>query len=426
MRLAVCVGVVAAGAACGKRGAPLPPLVRVPAPPVDFTAERRGDDVTIHFTVPAANTDGSRPANIERVDVYRFTGPPVTNDDQLLKVGTRVASLGVKAPRDPEATTEADEPAEEPDLKEEGLDQGAIAEFEDQLDESARTPVNVSTAKDKARARRQTAGADTPRPLLGPPPAVAATFYFAVGINPRGRRGPLTRRVAVPLGSTPRAPAPPAVEYDETTIHVSWTRPASDGEDAGPGASGGLLPSRTLGVPATSISYHVYDLSPSQSAGRGEGATPSIPGQARLTRAPVTETKFDDTRMAWGTTRCYAIRTVEAVGGLALESEASPPTCTTLTDTFAPAAPRDLRAVATERAITLIWEPNSERDLLGYIVLRAPGGSDKFERLMPDPIQPSSFDDKATSGAHLVYAVQAVDRAGNVSPMSNRADETAR
>jgi len=72
---------------CGKRGAPLPPLVRIPAAPADFTVERRGEDVTLQFKVPAANTDGSRPANIERIDVYAFSGPATVNDEQLVKFG---------------------------------------------------------------------------------------------------------------------------------------------------------------------------------------------------------------------------------------------------------------------------------------------------------------------------------------------------
>ena len=123
--------VVCFSVACGKRGAPLPPLVRVPAAPADFTVERRGEDVTLQFKVPAANTDGSRPANIERIDVYAFTGPVTVNDEQLLKFGTKVASLPVKAPRNPDAATESDEPPEEPDLEAAGLDQGAVATLED-------------------------------------------------------------------------------------------------------------------------------------------------------------------------------------------------------------------------------------------------------------------------------------------------------
>jgi hypothetical protein len=418
--LIACVAALAlVSAGCGKRGAPLPPLVRVPAPPADFTAERRGSDVRIRFTVPVANTDGTKPPNIERVEVYRFTGPPATTDAQLLKLGTRVASVPVKAPRNPDVTTEPDEPPEEPELIDEGLDPGATTEFEDQLDASASTPITAARSNRKNTASRRN-DPDLGRPLTGPAPVVPSTTYAAVGVNLRGRHGPLTRRVAVPLVPPPPRPSSPKIEYDENAVHVTWTRSA-----AGVGADVlDLLPSRPLGVPAATVAYHVYDVSPSAAAAKPGAGFPA--GQLRLTTAPVGELRFDDARMAWGNTRCYTIRTVETLGALTLESDAPPPTCTTLTDTFPPAAPRDLKAVATQQAITLIWEPNNEKDLQGYIVLRAAAGSDTFERLTPEPIQASSYDDKAPSGAHFVYVVQAVDKAGNISPRSNRADDTAR
>ena len=56
--------------ACGKKGPPLPPLIKLPTAPSDFTAERRGGVVDLRFLVPSANTDNTRPANIARVDVY--------------------------------------------------------------------------------------------------------------------------------------------------------------------------------------------------------------------------------------------------------------------------------------------------------------------------------------------------------------------
>ena len=62
--------------AAARKGPPLPPLVRMPAAPANFAAERRGEPRRCcSFTVPAANTDGTRPANIERVDVYALTSP---------------------------------------------------------------------------------------------------------------------------------------------------------------------------------------------------------------------------------------------------------------------------------------------------------------------------------------------------------------
>jgi hypothetical protein len=409
--------------ACGKKGPPLPPLVRVPTAPADFAAERRGGAVEVRFVVPGTNTDGTRPANIQRVDVFRLTGPSTATDAQLLKLGTRVASLPVKSPRNPDVTTEADEPAEEADLKEEGLDQGATTQFEDELDSTAFKPIDPSKGEGKSRSERQIAAdSGASAPLVGPPPTVVSAVYVAVGVNNRGRRGPLSRRATVPLVPSPMPPSSPQIAYDETTIHVTWTSSAS-GAEPSETAPEQVLPSRILGVLIPTYGFHVYDVSPSVKADSG---TLPLAGQERLTGAPVAQSRFEDKRIEWGTTRCYTVRTVETIGGLTLESDAAPPTCTTLTDTFPPAAPRDLSAVSSGGTMSLNWEPNTEKDLAGYVVLRGISGNATLERLTPTPIRQSSFSEMVQPGTRYVYAVQAVDLAGNVSPMSERKDEIAR
>ena len=83
---------------CGKKGPPLPPLLKVPVAPPDLVASRRGDVVDLQFTVPTTNTDGTRPANIERVDIYALTmapgaPPEALTDAQIAKVGTRIDTV---------------------------------------------------------------------------------------------------------------------------------------------------------------------------------------------------------------------------------------------------------------------------------------------------------------------------------------------
>src|SRR5207249_959210 len=74
---------------CGKKGPPLPPLIRLPAAPAEFAVHRRGSTVAIQFAVPSANTDGSTPADLAHVDVYALTGPSLVTPDDLLKRGSR-------------------------------------------------------------------------------------------------------------------------------------------------------------------------------------------------------------------------------------------------------------------------------------------------------------------------------------------------
>ncbi len=346
---------------CGRKGPPLPPLVKLPVAPGDFVAARRSSSVDIQFVVPAANTDGTRPANLVRVDVYGITTPPEVSDADILRRGTRIGSVAVKAPRDPEETIDPDEP--DADLvppEGPGFDQGAIAALREQL----------SPGGDSGGARA----------------------YVGVGVDRRGRRGPPSRRAAVPLAEPPPAPSAPEVTYDEKGFLISWPTDAAAGEDEG----------RALVL---------YD---------------ATKGERRLGGGPIQESSFVDTPIEWDTERCYVLRRVQATDGLSIESEASSPTCVTARDTFPPSPPAGLQSVASEGAVSLIWDANSEPDLAGYLVLRAVAPSETPTLITPTPIERPNFRDTLETGARASYVVQAVDKAGNISPSSQARVETAR
>jgi hypothetical protein len=235
-----------------------------------------------------------------------------------------------------------------------------------------------------------------------------------VGISTSGRKGRFSKRVAVPLAPAPPPPSSPVITYTETTITVAWMTSSSPAPSPGGAAAqdqdGAVLPSRPLGPSRPPLGYNVYD---------------SATG-ARLTTAPVTELRFADSRIVWGEERCYVVRAVDQVGGLSVESDAPAPQCTKLVDTFAPAAPKDLKALSTEGVISLIWEANSEADLAGYLILRAPAPAEQLVPIVPAPVPETSFNDTVPAGVRYIYAVEAVDKAGNVSAPSNRIEETAR
>ena len=441
-------------AGCGKKGPPLPPLIKLPAPPADFTAQRRGSKVDLQFTVPSANIDGTRPANVERVEVYGFTGPPTVTDDQLLKRGTKVASVPTKTPGDPNETIEPDEPQDELQPPEgPGLDQGAAARLEEELTSALMVPADLT--KDLAKPSAATVDTDQSRPLLGPPPAATSRTYVSVSVGKRGRKGPVSKRASVPLVPPPARPRPPSVSYDEKTITVTWTaagsgplahEPASGsaGGSAGEPTGKNVLPARPIGPVRPAIAYNVYEVSPMAAASplavasgssqasasvvaSGSSRTAQAPQtETRLTKTPIADTHFSDTRIEWGAERCYVVRAVESVGGLTLESDAAPPVCEKLVDTFPPAAPKGLTAVATEGVISLIWQSNDEKDLDGYIVFRAVAPGESLSPVTSSPIQETTYRDAVQPAVPYVYAVAAVDKAGNMSAPSNRVEETAR
>jgi pectinesterase len=130
--------------------------------------------------------------------------------------------------------------------------------------------------------------------------------------------------------------------------------------------------------------------------------------------------------MVWGEKRCYTVRAAETAGTFTIESDAPPAACELLVDTFAPAAPKGVAGIASEGAINLIWEPNTEKDLAGYVVLRAAAPSENLQPVTAAPIQETSFKDAVAPGVAYTYVVKAVDRAGNASPASALVTETAR
>ncbi|HKB10971.1 MAG TPA: hypothetical protein VKD69_09960 [Vicinamibacterales bacterium] len=401
---------------CGKKGPPLPPLPKVPVAPADLIASRRGDIVDLQFTVPGTNTDGTRPANVERVEVYAMTtpsaaAPQALSDDQIVKYGTRIDEVDVKAPRDPNLTTDPDDPSEEVDPPAgSGLDQGAVARVEEALSDDTMAIVKLP-ADPLAPKRSKSASAQGP--LLGPALEPPTRTYAVVGVSTRGKRGPVSKRVAVPLAAPPAPPGAPDIAYTEREITVTWLAalPAAVAADA-------VLPSHPLGAAPPPTEYNVYDATDPQSL-------------VKLTATPLANAKYSDTRMTWGARRCYTVRVTVRVESATIESDAGPPECRTLVDTFPPAAPKGLATIASAGAINLIWEPNNESDVAGYIVLRGDpheGAKEPIplEPITPTPIVDPHFTDAVAPGIAHVYAVQAVDHAGNKSAPSERMTETAR
>jgi hypothetical protein len=154
-------------------------------------------------------------------------------------------------------------------------------------------------------------------------------------------------------------------------------------------------------------------------------APPVAPLNASLITAPT----FNDPRVEFGTERCYVVRRVEMAGAIAIESAPSAPVCVTPVDKFPPAPPKNLAHIASASGVSLLWEPNREADLGGYLVLRGEAPGDKLAPLTPEPITNTSFTDTSVRrGRTYVYEVVALDKSApaNQSGPSNRVEETIR
>jgi hypothetical protein len=532
---ALVIAIALGAAACGKKGPPLPPLANVPAAPAAVTARRSGDTVTIRLTVPRANVTNIQPANIERVDVYAWTGeqlPP----EQIYKVATVVASVPVRRPPPPPPEQKEGEPPPPPPPPPTGpgVDQGTVVELTEQLTPQKLAPIVVPPTKEKDETNEVV-------PVLTPPDVdllsaadILTRYYIVVGVNRSGRRGPAAPRQAVPLWNAPATPLGLKADVEQSGVTLEWTSPpfarrpillapapapasaapaapavprgatpgpeaaapapgaeappddedeeevapeqpeaaapqaptapaaagapatpapapptgAAPGASAAPGTPGaaapaqattttpltaeGLIPSRVLTPwPALSTGFLVYEVAPPNA--KPPAGVPPPPGVQPFPRplmgTPIAATTFEDKRLEFGAERCYVVRTVETVGTMVLESEPSNVACVKPVDVFPPAAPKSLGAVASEGAISLIWDANTEPDLGGYIVLRGVAPGDRLEPLTRAPIRETTFrDDTVKPGTRYVYVVIAIDTAKppNRSAPSNRVEETAR
>ena len=408
---------------CGKRANPMPPLQRIPAAPTDLAVTRIDEDVYVRYSVPDANVDGVRPADIARVDLYAMTldrDPQTLIDvdpEDLRKLSTLVSSTQVRrAPPPPPPVKEGMPPIPTPPPPP-GVDPGTAVVVRETLTSDARVTAKVPEPK---QASPPAPIDDAPRPFTAPADTPAPRrYYYAVAVTPRGRYGPHTGLVPAPLGSTSGAPSPPEITVNEKSMTVKWEAPPDARGAASTDSS--LLPARSLvaGPPATT--YDVYEVS------RNATADAPLVIPSPINQSPLTATEFAQENITLGAERCFLVRPVDDAGGLQVRGPASAVRCASFADTFAPSPPRDLVAVAIPGAINLIWEGSEAKDVAGYVVLRGEAGSATLTPLMSEPVSGLTFrDETVKSGVRYMYAVVAVDKAGNRSDESNRVEETAR
>jgi hypothetical protein len=403
-------------AACGKKGNPLPPLQRIPGTPGDFSAARFDDTVFVRMVAPTTNVGGAGPADVSRVELYAITAhrvPELDEPEELRKLATLVGSEVVRRPLPPPPIKEGLPPIPLPPPGP-GVDQGAPIAFREALTSDAQAAVMLPVPPG-------TSTESLVRPLIAPPDGgLPRRYYFAVSVSPRGRYGPSTALVPVPLGPTSSAPSQPQIAVGEQSATIRW-KPAGDARGATESTPEGLLPSRPLlpGPPPTT--YDVFEVPREQPA----NVSPHAP--TPLTKAPVGALEFVQSAIRLGTERCFVVRPVDIVADTHVRGPASPVGCASFADTFPPTPPGTLQAVAVSGRINLIWLPSGAADVAGYVVLRGEGPDATLTPLIKQPIGGTTYaDESVRGGVTYVYVVVAVDRAGNASAESNRVEETAR
>ena len=476
---------------CGMKGPPRAPLELAPAPVTDLVVQRVGDEVSIGFTLPTANDDRSEPASLERVDVYAMTTRPRLVPDRTLdleefqEAATLVASIDVAPPPEPEDEDEppAEPPPESPPAEDALARQGDPILLTEVLTPETAAPVDPWEEERRRREEAQAEDEDEEdaeepeRPVRAPlmtplSPGPVQREYVLVHVSTRGGESEGGERIAVPLGvRPPEPPSAPTVVYTETEAEVTWDLPpevretvqgpaAAMAEDEAAAADEAAADEAAVAEAAAADEAAADEAAADEAAADEAAADEAVqpPLESRpivewppastyelfelagaeagtpaalelLSPSPLEAPSYTDPRVEYGVERCYAVRTLDVVAGFEVRSRLSPATCVTFVDTFPPAAPQALTAIGSAGEVSLLWRPNEEADVAGYVVLRGSPGDETLQPLMDAPIAENTYLDVTVEpGVRYAYAVRAIDDAATPNPSdpSDRVEAEAR
>lgn len=223
-----------------------------------------------------------------------------------------------------------------------------------------------------------------PAEAPGPPPILIAVRTF----GPRGNDSPLSNLVAI----VPRTPPSPPDRLDVTStadgVALAWIPSAS--------------------APAT-VGFDVLRRRVGESS-----------FEARIAQVGADRLEHLDATAVFGDHYQYTVRAV-AARDPQVESADGPVRDLEYRDTFAPATPRGLVALAEEGRIRLLWDRVQAPDLAGYRLYRRENDDDETTLERAPGAGNDHVDDRVRAGAVYTYRVTAVDLQGNQSPPSEPA-----
>jgi Fibronectin type III domain len=374
---------------CALELAPSAPSLHIPQPVHDLTASRAGDLVTLDWNMPRDTTDKVLLQGRQRAEVCR----------SLVSGNCDSVAALFFAPK---------KPASYVDHLPQALDSGS--------------PRLLTYYVDLESPAKKSAGHSNPARVVAgtPPPPV----------------GPITlraRKDGVVLAWTPEPPQPGLVMRIHRTLveppHASQASPTQtrvSGPVSGPGAGAGPVANQFLEVdldktdPGRAIDRDVT-LDHTYTYVLQRVLKVSIANQAAQKTSDQTTTPSASPA---------AVKTATVELAAELPGASSLPATIHAEDVFPPAPPQDLQAVADEqdRAIDLSWAPSSEADVVGYTVYRReadrPGDWRRISPATPLLAAPAYHDAGVQPGVRYAYAVRAIDRDGNQSPLSAATEET--
>jgi hypothetical protein len=367
---------------CASIGPPLPPSLELPRPPANLRAARKGDKVTLTWTIPARTMDRQGVRYLGKTRICRSLDPTLT------RCGTPVGEA--PPPADFAATNKSS-------VKK------LIGTFTDIL----------------------------PSTMEQSNPTGFATYGVEV-LNAADRGAGISNQVKVALVPT----VPPfsgfAAQTTAQGVLISWQCAPKSGRRTGAKYLFRIYRRLESSPSAT----RVAEIDATECAAGSGGLAPlsgQLSGAASQKESDKIITSFLDQTFEWENTYFYrglVVSVVEVAGKPAVEVEGddTPEAKVFAHDVFPPAVPSGLQAVFSgpgqQLFIDLIWAPVTDADLEGYNVYRHEEGGAPV-KVNAEPIRMPAFRDaQVVSGKRYFYSVSAVDQRGNESTQSEEASES--
>jgi hypothetical protein len=377
---------------CASMGPPTAPSLELPKPPADLKAARKGDKVTLTWTVPKRTMDRQSVRYLGKTQVCR-------------NEGTEHAAPDHAAPDQaaPEGQSAGDQfPASLRPIKECGVVVGSVA-----------APADFLSVGKTGRKITATYVDTLPSAIEQANPAGFAT-YGVSAMNEAGRSAGLSNSARVALVPTVPPFADFAAKTEARGVMISWQCPKAREETAG-----------------VKYLFRIYRRT-AESAVHTKiaevEATDCVAGGANRSNVV---TSFLDSSIEWESTYFYRGTVVSVIEGAGkreeVEGDDTPEVKVWAHDVFPPAVPTGLQAVYSgpgqEVFIDLIWAPVADADLAGYNVYRREDGGVPVKVNSELVKTPAYRDSAVAAGKTYFYSVTAVDRQGNESARSEETSE---
>jgi hypothetical protein len=350
---------------CASIGPPEAPSLELPKPPTDLRATRKGDKVTLTWTVPPRTTDRQSVRYLGKTEICRSVAVP------LKQCGTPVGDV---AP-----------------------------------------PADFEKARKSGKKLAATLVDMLPLDLEQGHPTESVIYAVEV-LNAAGRGAGISNQVRAPLVPTLPPFADFAARAIDQGVMVSWKCPRIG---SGTSEIGYLF--RVYRRLDSSLNWvKIGDISATECAigvGQDEKNVSSFLDH---------NIEWEQVYLYRGTV--VSVIHAAGKPEMEAEGDDTPEVKVFAHDVFPPAVPTGLQAVFSgpgqQAFIDLIWNPVSDADLAGYNVYRHEAGGAPV-KLNSELVRTPAFrDSQVVTGKTYFYSVLAVDQRGNESARSEEASES--